>query len=141
MKKILRKVIPQWVVNNFYHLPSAILANIRYVFPSRKLTVIGVTGTDGKTTTVNMIYQILRAGGKKTSMVSTINAVVGGKSFDTGFHVTSPHPMMIQKFIRNSVESGDEYIVLEVTSHALDQYRFWGIKFAIGVITNISHEH
>ena len=97
------------------------------------MKVIGVTGTDGKTTTVNMIYQILKTSGKKVSMVSTINA--------PGFHVTSPDPFTIQKFARDAEQHGDECLVLEVTSHALDQYRFWGIKFDIGVITNITHEH
>lgn len=141
MKNALRSLLSQWVINNFYHLPLAFLANIFYDFPTRGIKVVGVTGTDGKTTTVNMIYQILKAAGKKASMVSTINAYVGGKSYDTGFHVTSPDPFMVQKFARNAVESGDEYLVLEVTSHALDQYRFWGIKFEVGVFTNITHEH
>lgn len=119
----------------------AILANIKYGFPSRRLRVIGVTGTDGKTTTVNMIYQILKDSGKKVSMISTINAVIGEKLYNTGFHVTSPNSMMVQNFLSNAVKNGVEVMVLEVTSHALDQYRFWGVKFDIGVITNITHEH
>jgi len=133
MKSLVRRLLPQWVINNFYHLPKAILANLIYRFPTRRLTIIGVTGTDGKTTTVNMIYQILKNAGKKVSMVSTINA--------PGFHVTSPDPFTIQKFAKDALEMQDEYLVLEVTSHALDQYRFWGIKFDVGVITNITHEH
>jgi len=60
---------------------------------------------------------------------------------DTGFHVTSPDSFLVQKLIKKSADSGDEYLVLEVTSHAIDQYRFWGIKFDIGVITNVTHEH
>lgn len=88
------------------------------------MRVIGVSGTDGKTTTVNMIYQILKNAGKKVSMVSTVNAMVAGKSYDTGFHVTSPDPFMLQKFAKKAFDSGDEYLVLEVTSHALDQYHF-----------------
>jgi UDP-N-acetylmuramoyl-L-alanyl-D-glutamate--2,6-diaminopimelate ligase len=139
--KVLRKVASQRAVNLFEHLPIAILANIIYGFPSRKLKVIGVTGTDGKTTTVNMIYHVLKESGKKVSMVSTINAAIGKKSFDTGFHVTSPHSFTIQEFIKRAVESGSEYIVLEVTSHSLDQFRFLGIKFDIAVLTNVTHEH
>lgn len=141
MKDFIKQFLPQWVINYFWHLPMAILANLVYGFPSRGLTVIGVTGTDGKTTTVNMIYQILKSSGKKVSMVSTINAVVGGKSMETGFHTTSPYPFMVQKLIRDAVDRGSRYIVLEVTSHALDQFRFWGISFDAAVITNITHEH
>lgn len=141
MKKLIKDILSQELINNFYHLPKAVLANIIYGFPTKKLKVIGVTGTDGKTTTTNMIYQILRMAGKKTSMVSTINAVIGGKVYDTGFHVTSPDPFMVQKFIKQAACNGDEYMVLEVTSHALDQYRFWGVKFDVGVITNVTHEH
>lgn len=138
---VLRAVFSQKDINNFYHLPMAVLANVLYGFPTRGMTVIGVTGTDGKTTTANMIYQILEDAGKNVSMISTINAVIAGKTHDTGFHVTSPNPFMVQKFAKQAVNHGDEYLVLEVTSHALDQYRFWGIKFDVGVITNITHEH
>ena len=141
MKKFLRSILSQEIINDFYHRPIAYLANIYYGFPARGLKVIGVTGTDGKTTTVNMIYQILRKSGKKVSMISTINAVIGGKNYDTGFHVTSPSPFMVQKFLKQAIENGDEYIVLEATSHALDQHRFAGVNFDIGVITNITHEH
>lgn len=141
MKNILRKIFPQVVINYLWHLPRAVFANIKYGFPSRGLTVVGVTGTDGKTTTVNMVYRILKTAGKKVSMVSTINAVVGGREIDTGFHVTSPDPMMVQKLLKQSADRNDEYAILEVTSHALDQFRFWGVKFHIGVITNITHEH
>lgn len=141
MKDLLRTILSQDFINNFYHLPKAILANIYYGFPTRKLKVIGITGTDGKTTTTNMIYQILKGAGKKVSMVSTINAVIGGKSFDTGFHVTSPDPFAVQKFAKKALGNSDEYLILEITSHAMDQFRFWGIEFDIGVITNITHEH
>lgn len=141
LKRLLRSFLSQQYINFFYHLPKAILANVFYGFPTSKLRVVGVSGTDGKTTTVNMIYQILKFAGKKASMISTINAEIGGKSYDTGFHVTSPDPFMIQKFAREALDGGCEYLVLEVTSHGLDQYRFWGIKFEIGIITNITHEH
>ncbi len=141
MKRLVRKVIPQKAINLFRHLPTAVLANLIYGFPSKKMTVIGVTGTDGKTTTVNMIYQILKSAGKAVSMVSTINAEIAGKSYDTGFHVTNPDPMLLQKFIKLAKTQNQQYLVLEVTSHGLDQFRAWGVKFDIGVITNITHEH
>jgi|SRR3989344_6477655 len=141
MKDFIKHFLPQWFINYFYHLPVAFLANIIYGFPSHGIKNIGVTGTDGKTTTVNMVYQILKASGKKVSMVSTINAVIGGKVMETGFHVTSPDPFLVQKLIRQAVSRGSEYIILEVTSHALNQFRFWGIKWDIAVVTNITHEH
>ncbi len=141
MKYILRKIVSQQLINIFYHYPKGLIANLRFLFPSRKLKIIGVTGTDGKTTTVNMIHKILKDAGRKVSMISTINAVIAGKEFDTGFHVTSPDPFMVQKFASMAVDNKDEYLVLEVTSHALDQGRFLGITFDVGVVTNITHDH
>lgn len=141
MIKKIRKLIPHSVINYGKHLPKAIVVNVKHGFPGKKLHVIGVTGTDGKTTTVNMIYQILKEVGKKVSMISTINAEIAGKSYDTGLHVTSPDSSDLQKFMKKALENGDEYMVLEVSSHALEQFRVWGINFEIGVITNITHDH
>lgn len=141
MKRLVRKLFPQKLVNVGKHLPLAVLANVKNGFPSRKLKVIGVTGTDGKTTTVNMIYKILSDSGKKVAMISTVNAMIGGKAYETGFHVTSPNPSDIQKFLKMAVKNGDEYLILETTSHALDQFRVWGVKYDIAVVTNITHEH
>ena len=103
--------------------------------------MIGVTGTDGKTTTVHMIYEILKSAGKKVSLISSINAQVGNKSFDTGFHVTTPDPIALLRFLQKIVKEGTDYLVLEVTSHGLDQNRVFGIKFDVAVLTNITHEH
>lgn len=133
MKEIIRQLLPQWIINYFWHLPRAALANVVYGFPAGGLKVIGVTGTDGKTTTTHMIYEILKAAGKKVSMISTINS--------PGLHVTSPDPFVVQKLIKEAVSNKNEFMVLEVTSHAIDQFRFWGIKFEAGVITNITREH
>ena len=141
MLRRIRRLIPNSFVNYGKHLPAAVLANLRYGFPGRKIKVIGVSGTDGKTTTVNMLYKILKDAGKKVSMISTINAEIAGKTFDTGFHVTSPDRADVQKFLRQAVKTGDEFMILEVTSHGLAQFRAWGIPFEIGVITNITHEH
>lgn len=141
MKNLIKSILSQEFINNFYHLPKAVLANIVYGFPARGLKIVGITGTDGKTTTTNMVYQILKAAGKKTAMISTVSAAAGNNKYDTGFHVTSPDPFMVQRLAKAAKESGDEYLVLEVTSHALDQYRFWGVRFDVGIITNITHEH
>lgn len=128
-------------LKNIYHLFQAILANIIYGFPSRRLKVIGITGTDGKTTTTHLIAHILKTVGKKVSFVSSIFASIGGRESDIGFHVTTPSSFALQKLLKQSADNHDEYFVLETTSHALDQNRVWGINYEIGIITNITHEH
>ena len=110
-------------------------------FPARSLTVIGVTGTDGKTTTVNLIYQSLLACGIKAGMISTVNAVIGQESIDTGFHVTTPESPTIQSLLRKMVDTGITHVVLETTSHGLDQFRAEACEFDLAVVTNITHEH
>jgi UDP-N-acetylmuramoyl-L-alanyl-D-glutamate--2,6-diaminopimelate ligase len=112
-----------------------------YGYPGRKLTVIGVTGTDGKTTTTNMIYAILQAAGYKSGMISTINAVIGDQVLDTGFHVTTPDAPDVQHYLAHMVASGLSHVVLEVTSHGLAQYRVDACEFDVAVVTNITHEH
>lgn len=74
-------------------------------------------------------------------MITSVHAVIAGKSYDTGFHVTTPSAFWVQKYLREAVDHGDKYFVLEVTSHALSQYRVYGINFAVGVLTNVTHEH
>lgn len=128
-------------LKNIYHLCVAILANIYYGFPGRKLTIIGVTGTDGKTTTSSLIYHILKSAGYKVSLISTVSAIIHDEVYDTGFHVTNPTSFPLQKFLAEVVKKGDTHLVLEVTSHGLDQNRVWGIPFMIAVLTNITHEH
>ncbi len=128
-------------IKNIYHFLTAFLATIYFHFPSKELTVIGVTGTDGKTTTVNIIYHILKSAGFKVSMVSSVNAQIGTKSYDTGFHVTTPSPWQIQKYLRRAVNSGSKYFVLEATSHGLDQNRLAFVNFEVAVLTNITQDH
>lgn len=110
-------------------------------WPGRRLTVIGVTGTDGKTTTTNLIYQTLLAAGFKAGMVSTVNAVIGDEVLDTGFHVTTPDAHDVQKYLAHMVDAGLTHVVLETTSHGWAQYRVDACEFDIGVVTNITHEH
>jgi UDP-N-acetylmuramoyl-L-alanyl-D-glutamate--2,6-diaminopimelate ligase len=112
-----------------------------YDWPGRKLTVIGVTGTDGKTTTTNLIHQILVAAGIRTGMISTVNAVIGDEVVDTGFHVTTPDAHDVQRYLAKMVESGLTHVVLETTSHGWAQFRVDACEFDIGVVTNITHEH
>ena len=131
---------------NIYHLVVAISATVYYGFPARKLTVIAVTGTDGKTTTVNLIYHILKTAGKEVSMISTVGAKIDGEFSPVGFHVTNPGSIALQKFLKmclskKNLNKKDNFLVLEMTSHGLDQYRVWGIPITLGLITNITNEH
>jgi UDP-N-acetylmuramoyl-L-alanyl-D-glutamate--2,6-diaminopimelate ligase len=112
-----------------------------YNWPGRRLTVIGVTGTDGKTTTTNLIYRILAAAGIKAGMISTVNAVIGDEVLDTGFHVTTPDAHDVQNYLAKMVGAGLTHVVLETTSHGWAQHRVDACEFDIGVVTNITHEH
>ncbi|NIW48138.1 MAG: UDP-N-acetylmuramoyl-L-alanyl-D-glutamate--2,6-diaminopimelate ligase, partial [Gammaproteobacteria bacterium] len=112
-----------------------------YNHPSQSLTVVGVTGTDGKTTTTNFIYQCLLLAGIPVGMISTVNAVIGDTVLDTGFHVTTPEAPDVQRYLAQMVDAGLTHVVLEVTSHGLEQKRVSHCNFDIGVVTNIVHEH
>ncbi|HEY44981.1 MAG TPA: UDP-N-acetylmuramoyl-L-alanyl-D-glutamate--2,6-diaminopimelate ligase [Anaerolineae bacterium] len=109
--------------------------------PSRKLVMIGVTGTDGKTTTVNLIYHILREAGLEVGVITTVNAVIGDHALDTGLHVTTPDALDIQKYLSQMVDVGTTHCVLEVTSHGIAQHRIAACDFDLAVVTNITHEH
>ena len=136
----IKKLFPQ-SLKNLYHLAQAVLANVLYGFPSRKLKVIGVTGTDGKTTTVQMIAKIFEEAGKKIAVASTINFRINGKEEKKVSHFTTESSFAVQKFARKAVSEGCEYLVLETSSHSLDQHRVWGINYTTAVITNVTREH
>ncbi|MDR3572643.1 MAG: UDP-N-acetylmuramoyl-L-alanyl-D-glutamate--2,6-diaminopimelate ligase [Anaerolineaceae bacterium] len=119
----------------------AYLSAALYGFPGRNLNVIGVTGTDGKTTTSNLVYQILLSAGKRAGILSTLNAVIGNEVLDTGFHVTTPEAPDVQRYLARMVVAGLTDVVIESTSHGLAQHRVTGCEFDIGIVTNITHEH
>ena len=128
-------------IKNAGHYVEALVATLVYRRPSRHIFVIGVTGTDGKTTTTSLIYHILKRAGKKVAMITSVGAYIGDTLYDIGFHVTTPSAFAVQQYLRKAVDTGNEYVVLETTSHALDQYRVHGVDYQIGVLTNITHEH
>ncbi len=109
--------------------------------PARKLVMIGVTGTDGKTITVNLLFHILQAAGLPVGMITTVNAVIGDRTLATGLHVTTPDALEVQKYLAQMVESGMTHCVLEATSHGLAQRRVAACDFDLAVVTNITHEH
>ena len=118
-----------------------LLASAFYGNPSGNLKVIGVTGTDGKTTTASLIHHILSQSGKRVGLVTTVSAKIGNKEIDTGFHVTSPDPVTLNMILRDMVRAKCEYAVIEVTSHGLEQGRVSGVDFDAAVMTNLTHEH
>lgn len=117
------------------------LAAAWHGFPSQKLRLIGVTGTDGKTTTVSLVRAILEAAGQPAGMVTSVNAIIGDEEMETGLHTTTPEALELQDFLARMVQAGCEYAVIEATSHGLAQYRLEACHFDVAAITNITHEH
>ena len=110
-------------------------------FPSQELVVIGITGTDGKTSTANILFSILRAAGVRAGLLSTIRAVIGDEEEPLALHVTTPEAPVVQRYLRRMVEAGLTHVVVEATSHALAQSRVAAVAFDAAVVTNITHEH
>ena len=124
-----------------YHFLKAEIAGIRYGFPGKKLTVIGVTGTNGKTSTSFMIWKMLNHAGFKTGLLTTIGWG-DFKDFHAQVeHMTTADSSTLNKRIKKIADSGAKFLVLEVTSHAMVQFRTLGIPIEIAVMTNVTHEH
>ncbi|PIR54913.1 UDP-N-acetylmuramoyl-L-alanyl-D-glutamate--2,6-diaminopimelate ligase [Candidatus Peregrinibacteria bacterium CG10_big_fil_rev_8_21_14_0_10_36_19] len=142
MLDFLRKLIPdRHPIRLFYHKFVAVLAAVVFWFPASKLIVIGVTGTNGKTTTVNFIARVLENAGNKVGLASTINFQVGNDRWVNASKQSTISPFKLQKLLRRMVREGCKYAVLEVTSHAVTQSRIIGINFDVAVLTNIMEDH
>ncbi|MCI0806611.1 MAG: UDP-N-acetylmuramoyl-L-alanyl-D-glutamate--2,6-diaminopimelate ligase [Chloroflexi bacterium] len=122
-------------------LAYAYLAAAWHGYPARELVMIGITGTDGKTTTAALLFDILRRAEMAAGLISTVSANIGSDTVDTGLHVTTPDPMELQALLRNMVEAGLTHCVLEATSHGLSQHRVAACEFDVGVVTNVTHDH
>src|SRR3989344_4497894 len=140
MKKLLKKLLPEKLVLA-YHYIVAIFATLYYIFPSKKMIVIGVTGTKGKTSTINFIWSCLTAGGYKTGIISTANIRIGEKEFLNKYHMTMPGRFTIQKLMAHMVKNGCKFCIVETTSEGIKQYRHIGVYYDIAVFTNLSPEH
>lgn len=128
-----------FVKTNNARISLATISAAFYDYPARKLKLIGVTGTKGKTTTVYMIREILKAAGKKVGMIGTIYNEYGNVKIESDR--TSPESLDLHKLLKDMVDNDIEYVVMEVSSHALALDRVFGLKFLIGIFTNLSQEH
>ena len=140
MKELLKKFIPPFLLN-WYHYILALLGVIFYCFPSRKIKIIGVTGTNGKTTVVNLTTKILEEAGYKVVSLSSIKFKIGEREWPNTLKMTMPGRFQIQKFLRQAVASGCKFAVLEVTSEGIKQHRHRFINFDTAVFTNLTPEH
>jgi hypothetical protein len=144
VRKIVKSIIPSSLfkrIEPFGHLIEAVFFNLINGFPARGMKVIGVTGTNGKTTTTFMIHRMLTEAGYKTGIMTTVAYGVGDDIKPQVQHMTNvpvPELMKRLKFMRSQ---GIDWLVFEVTSQGLAQNRVWGVPFSVAVLTNITHEH
>jgi UDP-N-acetylmuramoyl-L-alanyl-D-glutamate--2,6-diaminopimelate ligase len=146
MKKLVKKIVPVGAfkkVEPFGHLGESVYYQSKTGFPGRKIKVIGVTGTDGKTSTSTLITNMLRNSGKKVAMMTTISVDYGDGNGpqDNPSRLTTFGAAKLSKAVKKMADEGVEWLVLEVTSHALSQYRVWGVPIYMAVFTNLGHEH
>jgi len=140
IKSFIKKVTPKFVLSA-YHFCWALFGAVAFGFPSRKLIVIGVTGTSGKSTTTDLITRILEENGEKVASISTIRFKVADKEWENKYKMSMPGRFVIQKFLRQAKDAGCKYVVLEVTSEGVRQFRHKFINFDTAVFTNIGQEH
>lgn len=143
-RSVVKKLIPRRLfrrIEPYGHLAEAVLMNIRYGFPARGMHVIGVTGTNGKTTTSFMIHRMLVEAGYDVALMSTVAYGLGRDITPQAAHMTTMSSPELLRRIREFKRQGATWLVLETTSHALAQHRVWGVPYEIAVMTNITHEH
>lgn len=140
MKSFLRKLTPQPILKA-YHYSMAKLGALVYGFPSRKMLIIGITGTKGKTSTANFIWSVLNSSGWKTGIVSTANIRIGDEEYPNVYHMTMPGRFEIQKWLKKMLDAGCRAAIVETTSEGINQYRHKGIEYDFLVFTNLTPEH
>ncbi len=142
--QIIKRAVPQKIfraVQPIYHYLLAIIGAAVYRFPARKLFVIGVTGTKGKSSTTEIINAILEQAGHKTAVCNTIRFKIGGESVPNKFKMSMPGRFFIQNFLYRAVKSGCTHAVVEITSEGVRQFRHKFVWLNVFVFTNLAPEH
>jgi UDP-N-acetylmuramoyl-L-alanyl-D-glutamate--2,6-diaminopimelate ligase len=139
IKKFIRAKMPALV--KLSHFLRGMLAYYLFGMAPKKLKVIGITGTNGKTTTCYLTASILEEAGFKIGMATTTNFKVGSKEWINKTNMTTMSPFVLQRLMRDMVRAGCQYAIIETTSHAIKQYRNWGINYLAVGMTNVTHEH
>lgn len=140
MKDFIKKILPVWLLN-LYYLSIARLSAVIFGFPSRHMIVVGVTGTNGKSSTVSFLAQILRNQGKKVGMTSTALFSDGDHEWLNGLKMTMPGRFFLQKFLRVLRRNNCDVAIIETSSEGIKQYRHIGIEYDVAVMTNLTSEH
>lgn len=143
-RKLVKKVIPSGLfpaIEPYGHLAEAVIYNTTNGFPAKKMKVIGVTGTNGKTSTCYMIHRMLVDAGFRAGLMTTVAYGVGDDIRPQIHHMTNVGVPELMKRLKWMQSQDVEWLVLETTSHALAQNRVWGVPYSIAVMTNVTHEH
>lgn len=140
MKQMIRNLTPEFILQ-IYHWCLATIGAFAYQHPSKKMVVIGVTGTKGKSTVVNLIERVLTASGKKVGLISTFNFKIGDREWQNETKQTMPGRFKLQQLLAEMVKADCQYAVIETSSEGIAQYRHLGIEYDLAVFTNLSPEH
>ena len=140
IKQFIKKIVPKFLLDWYYQF-FPFLGALIYRFPSRKLSVIGITGTNGKSTVVELVSSILDQAGYKVASASSIRFQIQDKVWQNKLKMTMPGRMKLQAFLRKAVNRSCDYAVIEVTSEGIKQFRHAFIGFKTAVITNLTREH
>lgn len=143
---IICESLPELIINGITYVQVAdsnralaLMADNYFGNPSESLKLIGVTGTNGKTTISSLLYDLFKAAGYETGLLSTVKIMVGEKEHKATH--TTPDPLTINNYLRKMVDAGVEFCFMEVSSHGIHQKRTEGLQFAGGIFTNLSHDH